>query len=354
MHRRWPVALLALGATALAACSTLPPPGEPLAPRQRAALERRARQPEALGIGTRVEDGRLKLSNIREVNEGALPMALPLNTDLLQPARFPVVRMRINRHLVFGLVDTGSSMSLIEYEATIRARVTPLGPPLVASRGQGLGGRQRCYVGFAESVKLEELQLARVPFGIVDDAWGLSPLWWLEGHRVEAVLGHDFLEPMGRLTINLQGETVTLGGDGPYTPHPDRLAAALPFTMENGLPVIEARVDGIGSLRLVIDSGGDFGLWLPRGMAGRLKLPVLTDNTRVQIGSGVGGESVWKDAGPHTVRLAGLELPGVETRVSMISFDEQDPPFALMGLQALQNFLITFDYRSHTVYLEYL
>ena len=354
MHRRWPVALLALGAAALAACSTLPPPSNPLTPRQQARLERRARQPEALGIGARIEDGRMKLSNIREVDALALPVSLPLNTDFLQPARFPVIRMRINHHLVFGLVDTGSSMSLIEYGATLRAQVTPLGPPLVASRGQGLGGRLRCYIGFAESVKMEELQLARVPFGIVDDAWGLSPLWWLEGHRVEAVLGHDFLEPMGRLTINLQGETVTLGGDEPYTPRPDRLAAALPFAVEKGLPVIAADVDGIGPLRLVLDSGGDFGLWIPRGMAGHLKLPVLNDMTRVQIGSGVGGESVWKDAGPHTVRLDALELPGVETRISMVSFGEQDPPFALMGLQALQNFLITFDYRSHTVYLEYL
>lgn len=354
MNQRLPVMFLALSAATLAGCSTLPPPGEPLAPRQKTALEQRARQPEAMGVAARVENGSLKLSNIREVDSLALPISLLLNTEFLQPARFPVVRMRINGHLVFGLVDTGSSLSLIEYGATMRARVAPLGPPLVASRGQGLGGRLRCYVGIAESVMLDELQLRRVPFGIVDDAWGLTPLWWLEGHRVEAILGNDFLQPLGYLSINLPGERATLGGDGPYTPNPDRLAAALPFSMENGVPVINADVDGIGRLRIVIDSGGDFGLWIPRGLAGQLKLSVLNDTTRVSIGSGVGGESVWKDAGPHVVSLAGLELANVETHVSMINFGEQDPPFALMGLQALQNYLITFDYRYHTVYLEYL
>jgi len=354
MHRRCPNMGLMIAAALLAGCAVLPPPGEPLAPRQRAALERRARSAEALGIGARAEDGRLKLSNIREFDAGALPLSLMLNTDFLQPARFPVVRLRINGHIVFGLIDTGSSLSLIEHGATLRARVTPLGPPLVPSRGQGLGGRLRCYIGFADAVALDELSIARVPFGIVDDAWGLSTLWWLEGHRVEAVLGNDFLEPLGRLTINLPGESVTLGGGEARAPAAARRAAALPFTMEHGVPVVEADVDGIGRLRVVIDSGGDFGLWIPRGLAGRLKLPVLTDDTRVSIGSGVGGESVWKDAGPHTVRLAGLELEAVETQVSMISFGDQDPPFALLGLQALRNFLITFDYRSHTVYLDYL
>ncbi len=333
-------------------CSTLPPPHTPLSPSQIAELQRRARSPEELGLRSRRQpDGTLRLDGAAVARQGD-EVVEPIYARPFESAQLPVVQVRLNGRVVLALVDTGSTTSLIEYGAALRCGVVPAGPDLVRHATRGPGGPLDLILGIAETASVGGAEVRRLPLGIVDRARGMESIWWLEGRRVEAILGGSFLGAFDRVTLDLRREQVTFSCRGPYKARTPEPAAATPLAVLNGIPVIRVRVEGRGELNAALDSGSDFGLWVPRPLAAKLKWPEVEDPRGVSMGAGVGGETVFKPARPSTLRIGGLTVPDVRTDLSMLSYGDHELPYALLGNGVLRNYVVTIDYAGRTVFFE--
>ena len=350
MIRRGPVFIALLLATP--GCASPAGSDAPLAPERIAALERRAQPPERLGLSLRRRpDGSQYLADARGMLPGAR-VAAPLLTAPFQPARFPVVRTRLNGRLVLALVDTGSTMTLIEEPAARRVGLAPIGPPLVRQKGQSLGGDEEYILALAAAMQIGGAEVRKAPFGIVDSRRGLYPLCRIEGYRVEAVLGCDFLHAFAWVSVDYPREVFRASWGGTYEPASGHVVASAPLVNVFGLPAVEATVGEGRNIRVVLDTGGDFGLWIPRGLAGRMKLPELADTTGTSLSATPGGEAVYKPIASRDVEFGGHVFEDVPAIAAMLNFGDKDTPYVLLGNHVLKDYIVSVDYGAKRVYLE--
>ncbi len=110
-----------------------------------------------------------------------------------------------------------------------------------------------------------------------------------------------------------------------------------------GRPVVEARIEGQGPFRFVLDTGAS-GTVLSESLAARLKLPFLGD-------AKVGSQMATSGTG-HLVKIGRLDLPGVtlSTLLAVATdlgrvFKEPDDPVGVLSATGLfPGYLVTFDY----------
>ncbi len=345
------VCLAAVWILGVCACSTLPPPGTKLSEAQVAELARRARTAKELGVETRSDTPAPRaLANLRGTRPG-LQATIDLNVRPFERAEVAIARVRINGTLVLAVIDTGSAITFLEYGAAIRCGVTPL-RPLTTLRCAGFGGPSEQYLAVAQRLSIGDIDVCKVPLGILDSARGLDNLSWIAGYRVEMVLGSDCLSAFRWMTLNAERETLTLSTGGRFAPDPKRLVASLPLRSRNGVPAIEAAIDGRAPLPVLLDSGGQFGLWIPRALAATMNLPEFEHPAGVDMGAALGGPTVYKPAAPRTVVAGGLRLPAVSTVIGMTAMSSHEPTDALLGSLALKDFAVTLDYGAGTVYFE--
>ncbi len=350
---RMPASLLLVAgglSLVLSGCSTIPADA-PLPPRCVTELERNAQSAGQLGIGAETtENGSIILRNVRRTRRGRTSI-VPLNVRAFQPVRYPLVRFTINGHVLLGMVDSGSSTTLIEYDAAKRCHLVPL-KPLVRTTGHGLGARVNQILAIASEVQMGSAEMSNVPFGILNHARGLDAFVWLDDYRIEAVLGSDFLRAFSTITVDYRNETMTVSSAGPYQPDPRRLAAQANLSAQYGVPAMEGWIGDRGPVPLAVDTGGDFGIWIPRGLAGRWNLPELETGPALTIGEGMGGQTLFKPIGTRTVRIGDRVLADAPALMSLINLGEAEPPFALIGNDILRQFVVTFDFAAGRLYLE--
>lgn len=350
------VEALARGAVAAAAawlaagCATLPE-GAPLTKRQMTRLQARVRTPEDLGIDWEMTRKGLRATNSRTVPAEAA-IRVPLNVQPFADASLPIIRVRINGALVLALIDSGSSISLIEYGAAMRAGVVPLGPSLIRLKSSGLGGPTEQFLGVAQTLTVEGVDIGNVPIGILNLARGMESLAWLEGYRVEAVLGSDFLRAFRMWALDLGGESLELSAKGGYQPNEDKLLASAPLAAAAGIPTVEAWLGGRGPVNLALDTGGRFGVWVPRGIGNKLKLPELEDNQPPARGYGFGGLTLYRQTGPYAIRLSRFTLGDIGLTLGLLNLGENEPGHVLLGTDVLRKYRFIVDYDAGSVFFE--
>lgn len=327
-------------ALALAAGCQSPRWDAPLTDAQRALLVRQACAP-----GSPPPEGINRLPPDRVTS-------VPLNARPFRAVHFPIIRYHLNGRLVLGLVDTGSSLTAIEYPAALRTQVAPLNTNLEPFTAQSPGGAVSEIAALARHMTLGGLEVRDVPLGILNRVGGFGVLAWVDGYRVETLLGNDLLSAFAYVTFDFPGETVVFSTRGGYRPDVRRLVATLPLRVSRPLPMMEARLDGGPTIPVALDTGGDFGLWIPRPIAEELKRPELERTQQMRMGFGFGGETLFVPTRLPRVELAGWTLNQVPAAVSMIGAGADEPRCCLLGLSILRPYKVTVDYRARRIYFE--
>jgi hypothetical protein len=187
---------------------------------------------------------------------GTVPALLPAQAPRPDPAPKPsesalaityhervvFVRARVNDapDLLF-LLDTGASATALDAGTAERLEL-PFGEP---TRVEGTTG-----VIEVETVRLSELAIGprtvrEVTATVQDLSQALAP----PGKRLDGILGHDILGGCA-LEIDFEAARLTLL-DRPLAPQPD----AIPFELDNGIPRVDAVLDGGVRTALRLDTG---------------------------------------------------------------------------------------------------
>lgn len=110
-------------------------------------------------------------------------------------------------------------------------------------------------------------------------------------------------------------------------------------------------IDGNEEVPLVIDTGGFFGMWIPRSLASSMVMRELEDTQPVGMGAGPGGQTVYR-AGIHELTVGDYTIGDVLTAISMLNYGDKDPGFGLIGNHLLRRYDVTLDVKRGFLHLE--
>lgn len=318
-------------------------------------LLRRSRTPDQVGLRLETTGERTRMRPINMVmRRDASKHDFSIRIDG-ERAR-PIVRVRINGYETLALLDSGSTATLVDWRAAMRMGVVPLrwparppGAPAVSNAaaqlmtagGQGLGARFQGYLGLMGSVRLGGLEVSNVVAGIVDAEFGLGNRGWMAGQRVEMLLGAEFLQFAREVTLDFPGEQFRIGswfGSAPPGVADARLIEASP------VPVIEVELQGGVRIPAALDSGGDFGLWIPWKLAKQVGLPTPPTGAHGLSGIGVGGTTYALPLGALEMRIGQLDLGPVPVAIDTLGGENTALPYALIGLDILERYEVSLDY----------
>jgi hypothetical protein len=339
---------------ALGAGCAAPPARAPLSDPTHARLLDQSRLPDELGITLGYDRDKGPVLE----KTYALPLGARISLPMSRAAGASAVAaipLLVNDKSCVGAVDLSASYSMMDVQRAGSLGVTPLRRP--ASRQQPEAslfiretptamGRLSHVTAIAGSVKMGNTPIYRVPFGLVDRREGLRNPWWPGGFQPDVLLGHDLCARFESVTLNYPAQTIVFSS-GRYRPHPRWLVAAVPLRYRGGLPLTQAHIQDRGPYPVALATCGDFGLWIPREMAGPMSLPAATD----PAGGGRRG-SIERPVADLTVNLSGFVLKNVPTRIGLLAPDGEDPPFAMIGLRVLSDYSVTFDFEARKIYFE--
>lgn len=305
-----------------------------------------------MGIRLEGQPGAGRLTPVNVVTRRDVS-TLPFHARPFEEAA-PIVRVRINGRTLLALVDTGSSATILDAAGAARVGVPALWAAAaedgtggrIPLPSQGLGARFRAWLGVASCFSAGGVTVTNMVVGILDPTTGFGAQGWTAGHRVEMLLGADFLRLCGRAVWDAPGERITLGGAA---------AAGDPEGVElDPRSVVPVCTVGIGADRTIhagIDSGGFFGLWVPGPLSRGARLPQPDPDAAPIVHHGVGGPVLSTPAGPVDVRIGATVLRGVPMVVGATGQGHAHLPHALIGRTALSGRVVTFDFDRNRIHV---
>lgn len=311
---------------------------------------RTARDPQSLGIRMESGGGSLRMAPVNIVTRREAS-TLTFHARPFEEAA-PVVRVRVNGQTLLALVDTGSTATILDAAGAARLGVPALraapsangAGALIPIPSQGLGAQFRAWLGVASCLSVGGVTVTNMVVGILDPGTGFGVQGWTAGHRVEMLLGSDFLRLCGRVVWDSPGERITLGGAAPAAD-----PGALALDPRNVVPVCTVGVGADRTIQAGIDSGGSFGLWVPGPLSRGARLPQPDPDTAPLIHYGVGGPVLSTPAGSVDVRIGTVVLTRVPMTFGATGQGHAHLPHALLGRTALSRRIVTFDFDRNTV-----
>ncbi|MEI8315301.1 MAG: retropepsin-like aspartic protease [Verrucomicrobiota bacterium] len=343
------VALLAGCATGLDRLET----GTPMLTRgQRDELMRTAKSPAELGLPARFNPsvsvgGVASVSNVT-VTLCQVPTQQPRETG----GQFgvPVILATVNGKAgVRVLLDSGSNRNLFGYALAHDLGVTAVAglDPVTSS---GIGGSVDNFIGVARSVKVDTFELRRVIALIGPDTQVLNVTHGFWNNPQAMILGLNTLRTLSYLSIDAPNGTVTFAPREPYQPQPGSVfVTAIPLQWVNGLPMVEVVIDG-RPMQCYVDTGGDYGLLLPRQLAGELGY-WKPGHEKVGISKGVGGASLSATYEVREARLGQAKFVKFPARTQVTGPDAAGGQ-VLLGNVCLRKLRVTFDFQHGQLWLE--
>jgi len=144
----------------------------------------------------------------------------------------------------------------------------------------------------------------------------------VERPPLEGVLGCNVLRAFATVQFDFHDRLITLTSTLPYHPKESQLLAAVPMADTEGVYTVNGMVDGKKET-IILDTGGDFEIALPKMTLGPVKQVSL-------------GDLVFRQVRTYTLRERGLE-PDKTVRI---------------GRGLLGRYKMTFDNLHYTVYFE--
>lgn len=304
---------------------------------------------ESVVLDPEVEDRFFTLAEAEEVGfdcrlangDAAEDIPMQLTTDLI------LVRVAVNgvEGLHF-LLDTGASVSVIN-----QTLVAELG---LERRGRlveviGAAGRAEASFTRVDSIAMPGLELVNQRLLAVD----LDPFLPYVGHRVDGILGYDFIS---RFVLKIDYESQTLSAYRPSAFRYTGEGEVLNIELLGNLPVIEGLVEDEHGGRFLLDTGASAALVLHREFIEEYQLLRGKRDRREVFSGGVGGVvrqisahlaafGIGRYRFPDLPALFSLERTGSgrerRTRVS-----------GKIGATLLNHFTIYLDYSRGRVVLE--
>lgn len=283
-----------------------------------------------------------------ELPEGAEEVSIPFRTV----NNHVILPVTVNGEGPFEIIlDTGMPMEELMLHGG--ARVEALHLPYLdnvqvmvsGAGGQGEGTPARMAAG---------LTLGLGGLRILDARATVVPMPPGFGAYHEGVIGAALFR---HFAVSIDNDRGILTLRRPEAYHPPEEAAVVPFTMDDGMPFVEARVragDGDAvPVRLVVDLGASHAVSLNEKATGGVRAPERTIATT--IGRGVSGELTGRVGRIRSLEIGGLALADV---VATFPDGEHHSPRGMdsrdgnLGNGALGRFNVTFDYAAKRMVLE--
>lgn len=310
-----------------------------LSPAQVAQLRKRTVKLDAAAIGTVYvpETVTLPLLKLPKQEGGAY--------------RVPVLLGKVgDGKAVRLLLDTGSNQNLLGYRLATSLQI-PIIEDLKPVTALAIGGTVDNYPALVPTLSLGSLEFHNLPAFIGPDTQSLSFTRNFLGNVQAMIISLSAFKQFSFLTIDTLRGTVTIAPHEPYAPaESSRFVTDVSLRWENGLPVIDIAVDRQGSHPCVLDTGGDYGLLLPRERAAAFG---YWKPGRGSLGasSGVGGAALDTSFVVRQVKVGGATLEKIPARVILVG-PEPGSGRLMLGNVVLRRYRVTFDFRRGRLWLE--
>jgi hypothetical protein len=324
-------------------------------PDQTAELQKIAKTPEELGIQMRVTETSAAFAGVNAV-EATENVTVPLveiptgKPD--EPGglyRAPVILATVNgKAAVRLLLDSGSNRNLFGYTLA-----HSLGIPTIAGlkpmTGLGIGGTVENYGALVPSMQIGSIELRKTVAIIGPDAQVLGVT---RGSQV-MLLGVNALRHLSYLTIDYIHGNVILGARGAYLPD-DTLPVmtATPLRWLGDLPAVDITIDGRNPVPCILDTGGDYGMLVPRLRAMELGYWKPGKNGPLSVPGGVGGASLATSYLIKQAKVGDATFTRVLAQTAVIG-PEAGGGQVFLGNTVLRRYRVTFDFKHSTLWLEH-
>lgn len=324
---------------------------------QLAELQKRAQPPAALGIQVQQQGVLLRFAGVNEYKVPPVvtqPLEKMASADLTAPGgqfRVPVVKATINGQAdVRVLLDSGSNRNLLGYSLARRLNV-PAIAGLKPMSSFGIGGMVDNYPALVALMQIGGMELRRVFTLISPDTQVLTFRAGLFGDTHLMVFGVSQLRSLSYLTLDYLHGTVTFGAHESYRPDPTlAFSTAAPLRWESDLPYVDVMIDNRWKRPSLIDTGGDYGLVLPRAQASGMHY-WQPSRGPVSASHGVGGATLDTRYTVKRVTLGGATFVDVPAR-TIASGPEMSDRQLMLGNVLLRRYRVTFDFRNNQLWLE--
>lgn len=325
----------------------------PLTAAQVADLQQRAQSPEALGIQIHTTDQGTEIHGANQATaEQPVTVAMVEVPGGDADDRFglPVVKATASSAELRVLVDSGSNRNLLGYSVARRlgvATIAGLGPVT----GLGFGGTIQGYYGVIPQLQIGELTLQRVLVVIVPDADVLTFARKFGADVPLMVLGVNALNGLSSVSLDARTGKVAFEVKAAYLPSMALSGVGMvPLRWEDGLPTAVAVFDGRFRMPAVLDTGGNYGLVIPRSRASQMDY--LDPGTVASATArGVGGESGMVRYEVDRLQLGSFQLNRVPAQTDLTA-PETGNDLISIGNVVLRRYRVTFDFQKNALWLE--
>jgi hypothetical protein len=354
--------LTALAAVLAAGCATDPysqiEKATPVLSRgQVADLQKNAKTPEELGIRMQLTGEMAGFGDVNVVDAHenvTVPMEeIPTDQPRLAGGRYraPVVLAIVNgKPDVPVTLDSGSNLNLFGYTLA-----RSLGIPLIAGlkpiTSHGIGGSVDNYAGILPEMRIGSIQFRRMMtlVGPDEQVLGMTHSFW--GNKQVMLLGVNALRGLSYLTIdNLRGNVIFGAREGYLPDDTLKFMTAVPLHWIGRLPAVDISVDTHQAVTCIVDTGGDYGMLLPRTRANEWGY-WSPGKGPLTIPGGVGGASLATAYQVKAVKLGKATFARVPARTGLIG-PEVCGGNVFLGDVVLRRYRVTFDFKHDTLWLE--
>jgi predicted aspartyl protease len=325
-----------------------------LSPAQIAELQKTAKTPEELGIQMQVTERSVGFLgvNVVEAPENVIVPLVEVPTDKPdEPGglyRAPVIHATVNGKAdVRLLLDSGSNRNLFGYTLA-----HDLGIPTIAGlksmTGYGIGGAVDDYGAIVPTMQIGSISFQKTVAIIGPDAQVLGVT---RGTQV-MLLGVNALHNLSYLTIDYVHGNVIFGARDSYLPD-DTLPflTTTPLHWLGELPAVDISIDGRDPVPCILDTGGDYGMLVPRLRAIELGYWKPGKKDPLSLNGGVAGASLATSYVIKQVRLGGATFTRIPARTALIG-PEAAGGQVFLGNSILRRYRVTFDFKHSTLWLE--
>ena len=325
------------------------------------ALRQQSLTPAEAGLTLEQDAQGLHLNPVRGVVRRG-PAGLPFWSRQFAVLAEPVVSVSVNGRTALALLDSGSALSLIDWRGALRTetavlrRPGPAGPAprpkageLIVLPGHGLGAPFTQFLGLARDFRAGGVCVSNLPVGVLNTEAGIGRTGYVDGRRVEMLMGADVLSLFDRVTLDFPRERAWIDPAPENAPVVAGRTGVAPLLAVTPIPVIQAELAGYGPIPIGLDSGGGFGLWMPCRMALALKLKIPENPGALNVGLGIGGDTLSVTIGNHVLKLDGLTMSRVPVVAGVEDRGGEEPSFALLGRAVMNDYAVTIDYKAKSV-----
>jgi hypothetical protein len=248
------------------------------------------------------------------------------------------------------LLDSGSNQSLLGYKLA-RAGGVPIVENLKPVTAMGVGGAVENLPALVPVGTIGALEFRNLPAFIAPETESLRMARGWFGSAPVMIVSVNTFRPLSYLTVDALGGTVSISANEPYLPAESaKFVTNVPLRWEGDLPVVDIAVDNRERLPCIVDTGGDYGLLLPRQQANEFGY-WKPGSGRLDASHGVGGATLDTGFVVRQTKLGGATLKEIPARTLLIG-PELGGGKLLLGNVVLRRYRVTFDFRRNLLWLE--